>query len=68
MFIHNYLDEIRRLRDDGENWDTVLADIECCGALATRRAGELLSQVLMVSYSIDNGDNWVLWDELKFKP
>ncbi len=67
VFIHNYVDEIRRLRDDGQTWDTVLEDVECCGAMVARGPGEIiLASPDGLYYTNDDGDTWALWAEQKF--
>ena len=67
LFTHNYLGIVRRSTDGGENWRDVLEDVECCGNIATRNAGEVyLASPSGLYFSGDNGDNWVLFDESKY--
>ena len=67
VFTHSYLDEVRRLRDDGQTWDTVLDDVTCCGAMTTRGPGEVIvASPDGLYYSNDDGTTWALWAEQKF--
>ena len=68
LFTHNYMDIVRRSTDGGDNWVDVLRDVECCGAIATKNAGEVyVASPAGLYFSGDNGDNWELYDESKFK-
>ena len=67
LFAHNYLDIVRRSDDGGQTWDDVLDDVECCGGLAHRDAGEIfVASPSGLYFSGDNGENWTLFDESKF--
>ena len=64
MFIHVYLDGVRRLRDDGEVGHS--SGHQYCEPRHAKSWGVIGRKSDGLYYSNDNGDNWVLWDELKF--
>jgi hypothetical protein len=67
LFSHNYNGLVRRSADGGDTWVDLLEDIECCGAIATRNAGEIfIGSPSGLYFSSDNGDNWALFDESKY--
>ena len=67
LFAHNYQDIIRRSVDEGENWQSVLEDVECCGEVIARRRGEVfVASPGGLFFSGDNGNTWVLWNESKY--
>ena len=67
LFSHNYMDIVRRSVDGGDNWQDLLRDVECCGSIATKNAGEVyVASPAGLYFSGDNGDNWELYDEDKY--
>ena len=62
LYAHNQGHTLRRTRDDGENWDTILENVQCCGSVSAGTVG----QVFVASpdglyYTQDDGANWSLW-------
>ena len=67
LFTHAYTEIVRRSSDGGETWQDLLADVDCCGQIVTRNAGEVfIASPSGLYFSSDNGDNWVLFDESKY--
>ena len=67
LFTHNYMGIIRRSTDGGDTWRDLLEDVECCGNIVTRDAGEVfIASPNGLYFSGDNGDNWALFDESKY--
>ena len=65
---HNYMDQLRRSTDGGENWVTVMENVECCGMVAARDPNQFVAATPGgLFYTEDNGDNWALWDDDAFK-
>jgi hypothetical protein len=68
IITHNYLDQLRRSTDGGENWATVMENVECCGTVVARDPRQFVAATPGgLFYTENNGDNWALWDEGKFK-
>ena len=67
IFTHNYMDLIRRSSDEGRTWETVLEDVECCGKIATRRAGEVIVASPGGLFSLVTMASRAVWSESKYR-